>query len=156
MPGQEALRVAVGDEADVVAVRLVGDREPAPRRLGANFDFGRVAEREYGVAQLSRGEHGQHIGLVLAGIGGPVQDSVPDPRVVAGTNRVEAEPERAVEHRCELDLLVTAQTRVRGAARSVLGDEILNHVVVEALGHVPHVERNADHVSGPPRIPCVL
>src|SRR5207237_10628785 len=33
--GQEAAGVAVGDEADVVAVRLVRDREPAPRGLGA-------------------------------------------------------------------------------------------------------------------------
>ena len=77
-------------------------------------------------------------------------------RVVAGADRVETEGQRAVEHRGELDLLVAAQARVRGTARRVLGDEILHHVAVEALGHVPHVERDADHVGGPPRVPRVL
>ena len=154
--GQEALGVAVGDEADVVAVRLVRDREPAPRRLGADLGLGRVAEREHGAGELIRGEHGQHVGLVLAGIRGPVQDPVGNARVVAGADRVEAERHRAVEHRGELDLLVAAQARVRGAAGGVLGDEILHHVAVEALGHVPHVERDADDVGGPPRVPRVL
>ena len=79
-----------------------------------------------------------------------------DPRVVAGANRVETEGQRAVEHRGELDLLVAAQARVRGAARGVLGDEILHHVAVEALGHVPHVERDPDDVGGAARVPRVL
>ena len=156
VPGQEALGVAVGDEADVVAVRLVRDREAAPRGLGADLRLGGVAEREHGVGDLLGGEHGQHVGLVLAGIRGPVQDAVADPRVVAGAYRVEAERQRAVEHRRELDLLVAAQARVGGAARGVLGDEILHHVAMESLGHVPYVERDPDDVGGPAGVPGVL
>ena len=154
--GQEAPGVAVGDEADVVAVRLVRDRQATPRRLGPDLGLGRVAEREQGMGDLIRGEHGQHVGLVLAGIDGPVQDPVGDAGVVAGADGVEAESQRAVKHRRELDLLVAAQARVRGAAGGVLGDEILHHVAVEALGHIPHVERDADHVGCPPRVPRVL
>src|SRR6202030_65576 len=41
--GQESPGVAVGDEADVVAVGLVRDREPASGRLGPDLDLGRVA-----------------------------------------------------------------------------------------------------------------
>ena len=108
------------------------------------------------MGDLLGGEHGQHVGLVLAGIRGPVQDSVTDPRVVAGAYRVETEGQRLVEHRRELDLLVAAQARVRGAARGVLGDEILHHVTMESLGHVPDVERDPDDVGGPPRVPGVF
>ena len=54
VPGQEPLGVAVGDEADVVAVRLVGHRQPAAGGLGADLVLRRVAEREHGVAELSR------------------------------------------------------------------------------------------------------
>ena len=38
--GQEAPGVAVGDEADVVAVRLVRDREPAPAALARTCTLG--------------------------------------------------------------------------------------------------------------------
>jgi len=148
--------VAVGDEADVVAVRLVRDGEPAPRGFRPDLRLGRVAEREHGVGDLLGGEDGQHIGLVLAGIRGPLQDPVADPRVVTGADRIEAERQRAVEHRRELDLLVAAQARVGSAARGVLGDEILHHVTMESLGHVPDVERDPDDVGSPARIPGVL
>ena len=139
-----------------MAVGLVRDREPASGRLGTDLDLRRVAEREHGVAELIGGEHRQHVGLVLARVHGPVQDPVRDPRVVAGAHRVETERKRAVEHRGELDLLVAAQARVRGAAHGVLGDEILDDVAVETLGHVPHVKRDADHVGGPAGVPRVL
>ena len=108
------------------------------------------------MAELLGGEHGQHVGLVLAGIGGPVQDPVLGPGVVAGAYGVEAQRQGAVQDRGELDLLVAAQARVGGAARGVLGDEVLDHVAVEALGHVPDVERDADHVGGPARVAGVL
>ena len=85
-----------------------------------------------------------------------VPDSAVDPRVVPGADRVEAERERPVEHRLELDLLVAAQARVGGPARRVLGDEVVHHVLLEPLGQVPDVERDADHVGGAARVPRVL
>src|SRR5262249_29553818 len=39
---------------------------------------------------------------------------------------------------------------------SVLADEILDHVVLEPLGQIPDVERDSDHVGGPPGVPGVL
>ena len=81
---------------------------------------------------------------------------VADPRVVAGADRVEAEGEGPVEHRRELDLLVAAQARVGRPARRVLGDEVVHHVAGEPLGHVPDVERDADHVGGAAGVARVL
>ena len=89
-------------------------------------------------------------------VDGPEQAAVLDPRVVAGADRVEAERERPVEHRRELDLLVAAQARVRRAAGGVLGHEVVDHVLAEPLGQVPDVERDADHVGGAPGVPGVL
>src|SRR5690606_32045821 len=73
-----------------------------------------------------------------------------------GAHRIEAERQRPLQHRLELDLLVAPQARVGGASGRVLGDEVLDDVAVELLGHVPDVERDADHVGGPARVPGVL
>ena len=64
--GEPAAGVAVRDEADVVAVGLVGDGEAARGRLGAHLGLRRGrAEREHRVRELLGGEHAEHVGLVL-------------------------------------------------------------------------------------------
>ena len=153
--------VAVGDEADVVAVGLVGDEQPASRGLLAHGRLGGVAEREQRVAQLLLVEHPEHVRLVLAVVDRPVHLDQPvlagaQLRVVAGRDRVEPQPERPVEHGGELDLLVAPQARVGCPAGGVLVHEVLDHVVVEPLGEVPDVERDADHVGGPAGVVGVL
>jgi hypothetical protein len=110
---EEARCVAVRDEADVVAVRLVSDSEPSPCRLRTNGGLPGSAQREHGAGELTGGEHAEHVGLILVGIRRAVQLAAPlgrlhDLRVVPSADRVEAERERAVEHRRELDLLVAA------------------------------------------------
>ena len=137
---------------------LSATKQAALRRLLADQRLGRVAEREHRVRDLVPGEHREDIRLVLAGINGPLQSAIRnvDPRVVPGADRVEAERQRPVEHRLELDLLVAAQARVGGPARRVLGDEVVHHVLPKPLGQVPDVERDADHVGGPARVPRVL
>src|SRR5690606_26672191 len=60
----------------------------------------------------------------------------------------EPERERLLEQRGELDALVAAHARVRGAACGVLGDEVVDHVGAAALGEVPHVERDAELPRG--------
>jgi hypothetical protein len=76
--------------------------------------------------------------------------------VVAGRDRVEAEGEGTVEDGGELDALVAAQTGVGGATGFVLGHEVLDDVLVEAVAHVPDVEGDADHVGGAPGVVGVL
>jgi hypothetical protein len=170
--GKKPARVAVRDEADVVRVRLVGHGQPAPLGLGAHRGLGRTAEREDRVRQLPGVEHAEHVRLVLGRIDRAMQlaasptttatvvaapaGPVHDPRVVPGTHRVEAERERLVQHRLELDLLVAAQARIRRAPGRVLADEVVDHVRVETLGQIPDVERDADHVGRAPRVPRVL
>ena len=119
-----------------------------------------VAEREHRVGELLAGQHAEHVGLVLGRVDRAVQlgtvGALHDLRVVAGGHGVEAERQRAVEHGGELDLLVAAQARVRGAAGGVLVHEVLDDVLVEPLGEVPDVERDADHVGGAAGVVGVL
>ena len=160
---EEAPGIAVGDEAHVVAVRLVRDAEAAIGGFLADLVLGGVAEREHGPPQLLTGQHGQHVRLVLSGVDAahkPRQlrcsGNRLEPRVMASADRVEAERHRPVEHSRELDLLVAAQARIRRVAARVLVDEVLDDILVEPVGHVPDVERNADDVRGPARVAGVF
>ncbi|BFO15545.1 hypothetical protein SHKM778_19330 [Streptomyces sp. KM77-8] len=113
------------------------------------------------MGELTVVEHAKDVRLVLGHVGGAVQlacavlaeDHL---GVVAGADRVEAEREGLVEEGGELDLLVAAQARVGGAAGLVLGDEVLDDVLAEAVGEVPHVERDADDVGGAAGVARVL
>ena len=73
-------------------------------------------------------------------------------RVVARADGVETERQRLVENRGELDALVAAQARVRGAAGCVLVDEVLYDVIGETLGKIPYIEGNAEHVGRASRV----
>ena len=69
-------------------------------------------------------EHGQYVRLVLAAVNRPMQldliTGTDQPGVVTSADRIEAQGDAAVQNGRELDLLVTAQTRlgVRPAAYS--------------------------------------
>ncbi len=159
---QPASRVSVGDEADVVRVRLVRDAEAARCGLGTDLGLrGRGAQREHRVRELLGGEHAEHVRLVLRPRAGAVQFAVAvvirhDRRVVAGADGVEAQVERLLEEGRELDLLVAAHARVGRAPGGVLGDEVVDHVELETLGEVPHVVRDADDVRRTLRIHRIL
>ena len=130
--GEVAVGVAVGDEADVVAVGLVRDGEPAPRRpprAPAPWSSRRAGTARPPAARASAP---------------PARTTGPWPGRPTGAARrrpsrawwpvhdgVEAERQRPVQHRGELDLLVAPQARVRRAAGGVLGDEVVDHVVGE-------------------------
>ena len=70
-----------------------------------------------------------------------------DGRVVPRCDGVEPEGEGFLEQGREFDALVAAHARIRGTARGVLGDEVVDDVELEALGEIPHVVRNADDVG---------
>ena len=160
---EEALGVAVGHEADVVAVRLGGDAESACPGLGPHLLLGLVLpQREQRAAHGVRTHHGQDIGLVLRHVAGAVQGRRAvravgaDRGVVAGAHGVEAEQPGTVHEGGELDPLVAAHAGVGGAAGGVLGQEVLDDEVVEVVGEVPHVVRDADAVCGTPGVGGVL
>jgi hypothetical protein len=156
--GEPTLRVAVGNEADVVAVGLLGDREAALGCLGTDLGLGRRrAEGEHAVRQLLTGEDTEHVALVFGPGGCPVQFAVAvgvghDVRVVSCGHGVEAQVDGLLEQRGELDALVAAHARVRRAPGGVLGDEVVDDVGLESLREIPHVVGDADFVGDALRI----
>src|SRR6218665_3788656 len=107
--GEPPAGVAIRDEADVVAVGLRGDREPALLGLGAHLGLRRGrAEREPRVRELLGGEHAEHVRLVFGPGRGTMQldaiRALPHLGVVTCDDRVEAERERLVEEGRELYL----------------------------------------------------
>src|SRR6185312_489422 len=139
---QKAAGVAVGDEADVVRVRLASNGESPPRRFVAYLGLGRVADREHGVGELRRRQHSQDVRLVLTDVDRTHQTTVHQARVVTGDDGVEPEGEGAIEHGGKLDLLVTAQARVRGSTGGIFSEEVVDNVNAKSLGEIPDIERD--------------
>ena len=138
LAAEEPGGVAVRDEADVVAVRLVRDGQPSSGCFGANIGLDRRPERKHRMSQLGSCQHAEDVGLVLDCIGGAVQlattGPVDEPRVMPGAHGVESERHRSVQDRRELDLLVAPQAWIGRAPGGVLGHEVGHDVGTKALG----------------------
>jgi len=75
-----------------------------------------------------------------------------DGGVVAGNDFVEAKGHRSIEHRFELDFLVTPQAGIWCPALFVFLDEVIDDVCFEPLGKIPHIKRNSQLTSNAPRV----
>jgi len=65
---EELLVVASRNEADLLRIRLGGEREPVMPRQIANLGLGHFSEWKQSAAELLLGQAEQEIGLVLGGI----------------------------------------------------------------------------------------
>ena len=152
--------VPVGDETDVVGVRLVGHGESELGSLGTDVGLDGVAQGEHRMGELLLVEHCEHVGLVLARVDPPVHPRARggafQTGVVAGGHRVESQIKSTLQQGCEFDPLIAAQTRIGGAPGRVLGDEWIDDLLGEPVGEVPHVERNTDLVRCAPCVEGVL
>ena len=114
--------------------------------------LGRIAQREDRVRQLLGPQRAEHVRLVLGEVDAAAQHRavgrLRQPGVVAGDDGVEIQRQRALEHGGELDPLVAAQARVGGLAAGVGIDEVGDDVFGEALGQIPYVEGDFEHIGG--------
>ena len=90
---------------------------------------------------------GEHVGLVLGGVGGGAQQPVVGhARVVAGRERRGAEPRREVDHRVEPHAAVAAHARVRRQAGGVVVEPRLHDAGAERVAQVDREVRDAHAV----------
>src|SRR5262249_39052055 len=142
--------VAVGNEADLLALGLLRGGEPERARALAHLGLGHRAERKVRGAELRLREPEQEVGLVLVGIDRAPQPAQPglwvaiDARVVPRGHRAGAEYLRALEQVLELEALIARHARDWRASREIGARELIDHLALEALAVVRDVEAHAE------------
>ena len=149
--------VAVGNEADVLTVRLVRHRQPIFRRQGPRLGFrGEVAQRKAQVGQLFGRGGEQEIALVAVGIGRAMQLW---PRrahfaldVVAGRHAVGLKILGGLEEVLELHPFVATDAGHRRRARQVGVGEFVDHSLAKGVFVVEHIVGKAHFFGHPARV----
>ncbi len=120
-----------------------------PRQL-ANLGLGHAAERKESAAELLLREAEEKVSLVLAAVGGTLEQPasagivVLHAGVVAGGNAIGADLLRDYEQLIKLQMIVAEAARDGRASREILGDERTHDVALETLFVIDHVIRNAE------------
>ena len=137
---EEGAVVVAGEEARLLALAALGDVEAGGGRLGAGLGLRQLAERELDPVELRRVERGEHVRLVLVGIGRareqPPAAALDDPRVVTGPELRRAGPLGEGQQLVEAEVAVAAPARVRRLAASVRRDEGVDDGAAELLAQV--------------------
>ena len=137
--GEERRPPGAGEEAEVLRVGLLGDRQRGLAGDRAHLRLGELAEREPQPGERGGRERGERVRLVLRRVGRRAQQPVGRAaRVVARGEVGGAERVRQREHGVEADVAVAAHAGVRRVPRRVLGDPRLDHAGPE---RGPLVER---------------
>src|SRR6266851_339135 len=137
--------LATRHKADLLALRLVRDRQPELASVLTHLGLGHLAQWKDDACQALPVEVVQHVGLVLRGIGRGVElAAAQDARVVAGGEPVEAQLENPREHQVEPYEGVAAHAWVGRAAFEIGAVEGLDHALTELLLQAPTVIRNVE------------
>src|SRR3989442_4754384 len=138
--------LAARHEADLLALRLVGDGQAELARVLAGLQLRHPAKWKHDAPQALAVQVIEHVRLVLRVVDGGVQlraaGAVDDPRILAGGQPVESELEHAREHEVEAHERIASYAGIRGAALEVGAVERLDDSFPELALQVPAVIRN--------------
>src|SRR3954469_9111593 len=152
---QERAVVVARQEAGLLALAAPGDGEPGALCLGPRLGLRLLAEREDDALELGRIEPGEHVRLVLAGIGGTCEQLPPavldDPGVVPCCKGFGAGAARESEQAAEAERAVAAHARVRRLTARVPAHERIDHGTAKVLTQVQGYVRNAERMARLPR-----
>ena len=160
-PGDDAGIVPGRDEADVLAIRLLGDGQPEPRRCRPyRVLVGHAAQRKQTKSELlgRRGE--QKPALVACRVRRAMQfrpaRSIDPPDVVSGRETIGAEPARQRDQVGKFYLGVALHAGHRRLAARVAVGERRDDRAGEARLRVHHVMRDAEVVGHAARVVDIL
>ena len=144
--------VAGGDEADVLAVGLVGVGEAGVQGQPADLRLGVVAYGHEGGGKLVLAHTEEHVGLVLVGVnaateGEPAGAVGFDAGVVAGGDVAGVEHPGALGQKAELDLVVAGNAGMGGAPAFVLALEVVDDEGAELALDVEDVVGDAEDAA---------
>ena len=155
LPLEEGAIVGAGEEAGLLALLPARHGQPGRGRLVARRLLSLAAERERDPVEQPRVDGGEHVRLILGGVGaaGDEPDAVAldDPGVVPRPEDLAAGPGREVDEDVEAEVPVAAHAGVRRQPRGVAVDERRHDLVPEALAEVEGDVREAEPMAGLPR-----
>jgi hypothetical protein len=157
---QQAAVVAVGHEADLLALWLLGSDEPTRSGYLANFRFRHATEWEPRPRDCSTVESVEEVGLVLLGIDSGTQSPgasiIRDgaTRIVAGGNSIATKESAPLPNeRAKLHRRIAANARARCLTALIRSDERFQYGIGELSFKVLNVEWDAEMVGD---APCVV
>ena len=144
--------LARGDEADLLAVGLVGRHESKRGGPGPYVGLRQAANREHHSSQPVWADVEQHVRLVAGRIEAAAERRAAgfllEPGVVPGGDMRSADRVGVVKEPAELDPSVAADARVWRAAAAVVGGERIDDPL-ELHREIEGVERNPEPVGDP-------
>ena len=148
--------IAVGHEADILAVGLGGDRQADGAGDVAHPVLGEVAEREAEEFELFAGRGEQEVALVAGRIGGAVQLGAVWRRhathIMARRQTVGAQIAREPQEIGELDPLVARDAGHWGAAARIIVGKPIDHACAEPAFIIEDVMGDPDPLGDGPRV----
>ena len=150
--------VARGYEANLLALRLFGDRECGAPGNGAHLLLGQLAEREDGASHLLLSQAEEEIGLVLGGVASTQQlvaagrRILLDAGVMPSGQAVSANLPRHHQQLVKLDVVIAQRARNRRAPGQVFVDERAHNSFLKLVLEVDDVVREAQVLGHTPRV----
>ena len=149
-PEERAIVVA-GEEARLLALGALRDRESRARRFRSRCVLVLLAEREPDAPELLRVETREHVRLILRAVGTAMQEHAAamlrDTRIVAGRKPVAAGAPRKREQLGEAEAAVAADARIRRLAARVSPHERRHDRAAKLLAQVERDVRKAEPVA---------
>src|SRR5574341_2392889 len=143
----ESAVVPVGHETQVLALNLGCHWQSKSGCQLPDLGLRIAAYRKHRVGQLNLGKNTQHVALILARVCALAKLEFPtgpdvDARVMPGRQVGRAPRHRLIQQIGKSNVPVAGQTRIgRNAVRIAL-DEAIDHLPLEDISRVDHVERN--------------
>ena len=156
------IRVAArGDEADVLAVGLVGDGQTKLAGEVPHGALGAIAQRKAQQFQLLAGGREEEIALVPVGVGGAVEGAsamavVARAYIMTGRQHMGAKIAGGVEEIGEFDVLVAGDAGNRRFASHIAAGEGLDHLFPEPRLVIQDIMGNAQPFGHAPGVGYVL
>ena len=152
--------IAIGHEADVLAVGLQGHRQSEFGGDLAHLGFGQATQREAQIVELRLGRREQEIALVARRIGGTVQlrpRRALDPAdIMAGRQAIGAQVARDLEKVGELHAHIAFDAGDRRAPGHIFIGKVGDHRIAKPAFIIKDIMGNADAVGDRARVANIL
>ncbi len=143
---KEGRIVAIGDKADVLAVRLIGNCKAMLQGQLPHLGLAKLAQRQQGMREHFLREAIEHIALIFVSIpcskevhaGMTIVLSRSDARIMPCGDSIVAMPASGIEQQGELDCAIALDTGVWRTCTTVTSDKRLHDTAFEGLAAINH------------------